>query len=179
MLDENASGRLIWLTGPSGAGKSTIAKELSERLRSSGTRVEILDGDEIREVISPELGFSKEERNIQIDRIGYIASLLTRNGVDVIVSAISPYRESRDRAIARSSRPYEVLVTAPLEVLIDRDTKGLYGKAIRGEIKGLTGYDDPYEEPIGSHLRVESGRLSLAESVSLIEEYLSLEVSNV
>ncbi len=178
MTQTDNAGRLIWLTGPSGAGKSTIAKALRGRIADSGRRVEILDGDEIREVISPELGFSKEDRNIQIDRIGYIASLLTRNGVDVIVSAISPYRQSRDRAISRSSSSFEILVSAPLEVLIDRDTKGLYGKAIRGEITGLTGYDDPYEEPIGSHLRVDSNRLSLDEAVLLIEEFLTLEVAN-
>ncbi len=178
MSQNNEAGRLIWLTGLSGAGKSTIARALSERLQATGVKVEILDGDEIREVISPELGFSKEDRNMQVERIGYIASLLTRNGVDVIVSAISPYRSSRDRAIARSSRSFEILVSAPLEVLIDRDTKGLYGKAIRGEITGLTGYDDPYEEPIGSHLKVDSHRLRLEDALSLIEEYLNFEVSN-
>ncbi|MDA8197488.1 MAG: adenylyl-sulfate kinase [Actinomycetota bacterium] len=178
MALSNSEGRLIWLTGPSGAGKSTIATVLSERLRATGNKVEVLDGDEIRATISPELGFSKEDRNVQIDRIGYIASLLTRNGIDVIVSAISPYRSSRDSALARSSRSFEVLVTAPLDVLIDRDTKGLYAKAIQGEITGLTGYDDPYEEPVGSHLKVESACLSLDESVRLIEEFLSLEVAN-
>ena len=165
---------LIWLTGLSGAGKTTIARALGTELEGRGVRLEILDGDEIRSIVSPDLGFSRADRDLQVRRIGYIAQLLTRNGVAVAVSAISPYRDSRAEALSLSDRSFEIFVRAPLEVLFDRDTKGLYAKAAKGEISGLTGVDDPYEAPDSPDLVLDTSELDVEECLARIFDILEL-----
>src|SRR5438128_3329951 len=142
-------GLVIWLTGLSGAGKTTLARSLSRQLTEAGHRVETLDGDEVRENLSRGLGFSKEDRDTNVRRIGFVARLLARNGVIVLASAISPYRQSRDdvrQSIESDAANFvEVFVRAPLSVLVERDVKGLYKKAMAGEIKNFTGVSDPYD----------------------------------
>ena len=146
--DRETIGFTIWLTGLSGSGKSTIAHILEAELRDRGHKVEVLDGDTVRQHLSKGLGFSKEDRDTNIRRIGWVCEVLSRNDVVAIGSAISPYREIRDEIRANIGRFIEVYVEAPLEVLADRDVKGLYRKAMAGEIKGFTGVDDPYEAPL-------------------------------
>jgi adenylylsulfate kinase len=168
-------GLTIWFTGLSGAGKSTIANALADELRAQGRRVEILDGDVVRENLSKGLGFSKEDRDINIRRIGFVAELLTRNGVVVLVAAISPYRAVRDEVRAMVGRFLEVHVDCTLDELTRRDVKGLYAKAIAGEIKNFTGVSDPYEPPLDPEVRVDSSvetiEESLAKVIAAIEAY--------
>jgi adenylyl-sulfate kinase len=144
-------GFVLWLTGLSGAGKTTLAGRLVPELRARGLRVEVLDGDEVRTNLSKGLGFSKEDRDTNVRRIGYVARLLARNGVAAITAAISPYREVRRevrRAVEDDGADFvEVYVECPLEVLAERDVKGLYKRALAGEIQGFTGVSDPYEAP--------------------------------
>ncbi|MGC1245171.1 MAG: adenylyl-sulfate kinase, partial [Spirulinaceae cyanobacterium] len=140
----NQRGVTLWFTGLSGAGKTTITQALAEKLRSMGCKLEILDGDIVRQNLTKGLGFSKEDRDENIRRIGFVSNLLTRNGVIVLVSAISPYREIRQEVKQKIGDFLEVFVNAPLNVCEDRDVKGLYKKARAGEIKGFTGIDDPY-----------------------------------
>ena len=147
-------GAVIWFTGLSGSGKTTIAHQVEETLLESGVPVEILDGDVVRENLSKGLGFSKEDRDINIRRIAFVAHLLQRNGVFVITAAISPYRAIREEARAMIKDFVEVYAEAPLEVCEERDVKGLYAKARAGEIKGFTGIDDPYEAPLDPELRL-------------------------
>ena len=161
-------GLTIWFTGLSGAGKSTIATALAEELRSQGRRVEILDGDVVRENLSKGLGFSKEDRDINIRRIGFVAELLTRNGVVVLVAAISPYRAVRDEVRAMVGRFLEVHVDCTLDELTRRDVKGLYAKAIAGEIANFTGVSDPYEAPLDPEVRVDSSVETLEESLAKV-----------
>jgi len=137
---------VIWLTGPSRAGKTTLAKAIVERLQSMGHVVEHLDGDKVRSKLYPDLGFSKEEREIHNKVVAEMANLLAKNGVITVVSVISPYREWREFARKEIGRFVEVYLRCPLEFRVQRDPKGLYAKALRGEIKGLTGFDDVYEE---------------------------------
>lgn len=153
---------VLWFTGLSGAGKSTIALQVFDALSKDDVAVEILDGDQVRAALSPDLGFSKSDRDTQVRRLGYMAHLLSKHGVTVLVSAISPYREARDAALALSSNPVEIFVDASLETLEERDTKGLYAKARKGELKGLTGVDDPYEAPHSPDLtlRTDSSGIS-------------------
>jgi len=146
--ERQTTGFTLWFTGLSGSGKSTIAHLLETELRNRGHRVEVLDGDVVRTHLSKGLGFSKEDRDTNILRIGWVCEVLSRNDVVAIGAAISPYREIRDQVRANIGRFVEVYVEAPLEVLADRDVKGLYRKAMAGEIKGFTGVDDPYEEPL-------------------------------
>src|SRR2546423_5628386 len=169
-----SDGRTIWLTGLPSAGKSTIAEIVAEELRRRGERVEVLDGDIIRTYLSRGLGFSKEDRDENIRRIGFVASLLARNGVKVLVAAISPYREVRDevRALHGPGEFLEVHVATPVEVCEERDVKGLYAKARKGEITGFTGVDDPYEAPLEPELRIHTHRESAAESAQRIVEVL-------
>src|SRR5678815_3375160 len=145
-------GFTLWMTGLSGAGKTTLTTELVRELRNHGLSIEVLDGDEIRTNLSKGLGFSKEDRDTNIRRIGYVARLLSRNGVTVIAAAISPYREIRDEVRAQIEAEeavfIEVHVRASLETLVERDVKGLYRKAISGEITHFTGISDPYEPPL-------------------------------
>jgi adenylyl-sulfate kinase len=167
-----ARGFTLWFTGLSGAGKTTLTNELVPQLRARGARVEVLDGDEVRANLSKGLGFSKEDRDTNIRRIGYVSRLLARNGVGVIAAAISPYREIRDEV--RSSIEadgvvfLEVFVKASLDALVARDVKGLYKKALAGEIKQFTGVSDPYEEPFKPELVVETDRETVEESAAKI-----------
>lgn len=140
-------GVTVWFTGLPSSGKSTIARQLERQLRASNVKVELLDGDVVRTHLSKGLSFSKEDRDINIKRIGFVCQLLTRNGVVAIASAISPYRETRDYNRRLIGSFVEVYVKTPLEECERRDVKGLYQKARRGEIQGFTGVDDPYEEP--------------------------------
>ena len=148
MTETNARGVTVWFTGLSGAGKTTISEAVEKTLRSHGYKVEPLDGDIVRQNLTKGLGFSKADRDENIRRIGFVAQLLSRNGVVVLVSAISPYREIRDEVRGRIGDFVEVFVNAPLETCEERDIKGLYKKARAGEIKGFTGIDDPYEAPL-------------------------------
>lgn len=166
---------VLWFTGLSGAGKTTISKLVKEFLEESGVPVEHLDGDEVRATLSTDLGFSRKDRDLQISRIGWIANLLARNGVVVLVSAISPYQESRDAVISTFQRGLEVFVDAPLEVVEERDTKGLYKKARLGEIRGFTGIDDPYEHPEFPALHLNTGGVSISDSVDEVITLLRKE----
>ena len=165
------AGFTLWFTGLSGAGKTTIAELVRPELERRGLLVEWLDGDEVREHLSKGLGFSKEDRDTNIDRIGWVASRLTRHGAAVIVSAISPYEEARRQARAMVEEHgsfVEVFVDASVEECARRDVKGLYEKAFRGEIKEFTGVSDPYEPPPSPEVRIESEHEAPAESAERI-----------
>jgi adenylyl-sulfate kinase len=161
-------GLTIWLTGLSGAGKSTIAERVAAELRERGLPVEVLDGDEVRRNLSAGLGFSKEDRDTNIRRIGFVAELLTRNGVVVLVAAISPYREVRGEMRDRIGRFLEVYVECPISVLTERDVKGLYRRAIAGEIDHFTGVSDPYEPPDDPDVWIDSSLETVDESVAKV-----------
>lgn len=161
-------GVTIWFTGLSGSGKSTIARALESELRQRGCQLEVLDGDIVRTNLTKGLGFSKEDRDENIRRIGFVSHLLTRNGVVVLVSAISPYREARDTVRDRIGDFVEVFVDAPLTVCEDRDVKGLYKKARAGEIKQFTGIDDPYEAPLSPEVHCHTDQQNVEESVAQI-----------
>jgi adenylyl-sulfate kinase len=167
-----SKGFTLWFTGLSGAGKTTLTEALVPQLRERGVAVEVLDGDEVRTNLSKGLGFSKEDRDTNIRRIGYVSRLLARNGVGVIAAAISPYREIRDEVRASVEADgaafVEVFVSASLETLIARDVKGLYKKAIAGEIKQFTGVSDPYEEPLHPALVVHSDSETVEESAARV-----------
>ena len=149
-------GFTLWFTGLSGAGKSTIAGIIEKRLREAGAKVEVLDGDVVRENLSKGLGFSKEDRDTNIRRIGFVCELLARNGVIAIVAAISPYRAVRDELRSRIRNFVEIYVECPLEVVAGRDVKGLYKKAKAGEIGQFTGISDPYEAPANPEIVLHS-----------------------
>jgi adenylyl-sulfate kinase len=166
-------GFVVWLTGLSGAGKSTIAEGLAPRLRALGRRVEVLDGDAVREHLSKGLGFSRDDRDTNVARIAWVAHLLARNGVVVIVSAISPYREAREAARRTIGDFVEVHVAPPLEECIRRDRKGLYAKALAGEIQGFTGVSDPYEPPERPELVLDTSQLDLGASLARVHETLA------
>ncbi|MEW6381270.1 MAG: adenylyl-sulfate kinase [bacterium] len=161
-------GFTLWFTGLSGAGKTTIAQKVEQALRDRGLKVEMLDGDVVRTNLSKGLGFSKEDRDINIKRIGFVCKLLTRNGVIAIASAISPYREVRDYNRREIGDFVEVFVKCPLETCIERDVKGLYKKALAGEIKNYTGVSDPYEDPLNPEVTVETHRESVEESTAKV-----------
>ncbi|NEO81698.1 adenylyl-sulfate kinase [Moorena sp. SIO4G3] len=161
-------GVTVWLTGLSGAGKTTITKALEEKLNAQGCKLEVLDGDIVRQNLTKGLGFSKEDRDTNILRIGFVAHLLTRNGVIVLVSAISPYREIREEVKQRIGDFVEVYVNAPLNVCEDRDVKGLYKRARDGEIKNFTGIDDPYEPPLNPEVECRTDKEELSESVDKV-----------
>lgn len=163
-----ASGFTLWFTGLSGAGKSTLASKVGEVLQQSGHKVELLDGDEVRTNLSKGLGFSKEDRDTNIRRIAFVAKLLTRNDVVAITAAISPYRDVRDEARANIGRFVEVYVQCPIEELTRRDVKGLYEKALRGEIQNFTGVSDPYEPPLNPEVIVETDKETIDESAQKI-----------
>jgi adenylyl-sulfate kinase len=176
-----AKGLVIWLTGLSGAGKTTLARAIRQELLQTGSMVELLDGDEVRENLSHGLGFSKEDRDRNVHRIGFVARLLARNGVTVLVSAISPYRQSRDDARrlieGDGVRFLEVYVRCPLQVLIDRDVKGLYKRALAGEVRHFTGISDPYEAPLAPDCIVDSSAQSIEQSLSDILSQVEAIVS--
>ena len=161
-------GFTLWFTGLSGAGKTTLARLVETELRNRGSRVEVLDGDIIRTNLSKGLGFSKEDRDTNIRRIGFVCNLLTRNGVVAIAAAISPYREVRDELRRDIGSFVEVYVSCPISVLAERDVKGLYKKALAGEIKNFTGVDDPYESPLAAEVIVETDSESAEESAARI-----------
>ena len=165
-------GATIWMTGLSGSGKSTVANMLAKRLRAVGARVEILDGDVVRTNLSKGLGFSKEDRDTNIRRIGFVCNLLSRNGVFAIAAAISPYRAIRDEVRAAAGDFVEVFADCPLDTLVERDAKGLYKKALAGEIKNFTGVSDPYEPPESPEVRVDSSRQTAEESTEVVWHYL-------
>jgi adenylylsulfate kinase len=171
-MDNEQRGFTLWFTGLSGAGKTTIAEIVEHELRERGRRVEVLDGDIVRTNLSKGLGFSREDRNVNVLRIGFVANLLTRNGVAVIVSAISPYKEARDQVRRRIIDFVEVYVDAPLEVCAQRDVKGLYKKAFSGEIEQFTGVSDPYEPPAAPELHIKSGEETPQESARRVIERL-------
>jgi adenylylsulfate kinase len=168
----NDTGFVLWLTGLSGAGKSTVAAKLGPALAERGHRVELLDGDEVRTNLCQGLGFSREDRDTNIARIGYVAGKLAKHGVAVLVAAISPYREARDRVRASVDNFVEVHVAAPVSTCAQRDVKGLYAKALAGEIKNFTGVSDPYEPPLDPELVLHTESESVDDSVHQIMAWL-------
>lgn len=169
-----ATGRVVWFTGLSGAGKSTLAHALYTELLARGVQAELLDGDAVRENLSKGLGFSKEDRDTNIRRIAFVAGLLAKHGVTVLVSAISPYADTRREVLAELPNALEVFVDAPLEVVTQRDVKGLYLKALAGEIKHFTGVSDPYEAPESPDLHLRTDQISVEEGVEQLLRRLGL-----
>ena len=165
-------GMTVWFTGLSGAGKTTICRAVEAKLQERGCKLEVLDGDVVRENLTKGLGFSKEDRDENIRRIGFVAHILTRNDVIVLVSAISPYREMRDEVRHRIGNFMEVFVNAPLAVCEERDVKGLYKKARAGEIKHFTGIDDPYEPPTNPDVECHTDQETIEESVAKVLQKL-------
>ena len=166
-------GFTLWFTGLSGAGKTTISKIVEKELRARGSKLEILDGDVVRENLSKGLGFSKEDRDTNIRRIAFVADLLSRNGVPVITAAISPYREIRDEARSlMGDRFIEVYIEASVDACAERDVKGLYAKAFAGEIKEFTGVSDPYEPPLNPELTLHTESEEPEESAQRLLAYL-------
>ena len=169
-------GFTVWITGLSGAGKSTIARQLAAALRQAGRLVEVLDGDEIRATLNSDLGFSKDARDANVRRIGFVARLLARNGVAVVVAAISPYRAVRDEVRAAVEAEgcgfVEVYARCSIDELARRDVKGLYQKALRGDLPGFTGVSDPYEEPLSPDVVFDSESESEQDSLSRLLEHL-------
>jgi adenylylsulfate kinase len=166
-------GFTLWFTGLSGAGKTTLADLVADKLAQAGVPREVLDGDVVRTNLSKGLGFSKEDRDTNIRRIGFVAKLLSRNGIPVITAAISPYREVRDEVRKNIGKGFiEVYVKAKLDTLVKRDVKGLYEKAIKGEIKAFTGVSDPYEEPLNAEIVIDTDAEGELQSADKIWNYL-------
>ncbi len=166
-------GFTLWFTGLSGAGKTTIAEIVEHELRERRASIEVLDGDIVRTNLSKGLGFSREDRDTNVLRIGFVADLLTRNGVGVIVSAISPFKEVRDQVRRNIGEDFlEVFVDAPLDVCAERDVKGLYAKAFSGEIPQFTGVSDPYESPVAPELHIKTNEEEPADSAGRVVNYL-------
>ncbi len=166
-------GTILWLTGLSGAGKTTIAQALVKELQMQARAVELLDGDVIRTNLSKGLGFSKEDRDTNVRRVGFVANLLACHGVIAVSAVISPYRQIRDQIRQSSVGFIEVYVNAPLEVCESRDVKGLYAKARSGEIRGFTGIDDPYEPPLTPEVTCYTAEETIAESVGKVMQVLA------
>ena len=178
MSDNSHKGFTLWMTGLSGSGKSTITDILIDRFEEREVPLEVLDGDIVREHLSKGLGFSKEDRDTNIERIGFVADLLSRNGVPVVTAAISPYRETREhvRQMHEGNSTFvECYIATPLEECEKRDTKGLYAKARAGEIKEFTGISDPYEEPDNPEITVHTLGKTPEESADEILAYLESE----
>ncbi|HDT13401.1 MAG TPA: adenylyl-sulfate kinase [Candidatus Aminicenantes bacterium] len=165
---EDHEGFTLWFTGLPCSGKSAVGDRVAEILKQKGRRVERLDGDVVRQDLTRDLGFSKKDRGENIRRVTFVAKLLSRNGVGVVVSFISPYRELRDRARKECTNFVEVFAKCPVEVCIERDVKGMYQKAIRGEIKEFTGISDPYEEPLSPEIVLETDKETVDESVQKV-----------
>jgi len=163
-----STGFTLWFTGLSGAGKSTISEIVEQRLRERGQRVERLDGDIVRTNLSKGLGFSKEDRDENVRRVGFVCQLLSRNGVAAIAAFISPYREIRDEVRSKTERFVEVYVDCPIETLVERDVKGLYKKALAGEIKNFTGVSDPYEPPVNPEVVVKTSQQTPEQSAAQV-----------
>lgn len=171
-LSRRDRGVVVWFTGLSGAGKSTITNALVPELLALGRRVEVLDGDVVRTHLSKGLGFSREDRDLNVARIAFVAHLLARNGVTVLVAAVSPYREAREAARKTIGDFIEVHVAPPLDECVARDTKGLYKKALAGEIPLFTGISDPYEPPTQPELTLDTSTIDLATSVARVKAKL-------
>lgn len=167
-MSKDERGFTVWFTGLPCSGKSSIANTVAGELRKRNISTEILDADVIRKHLWKELGYSKADRDENIRRAGYLAHILTRNGVAVVASFISPYREARDYARKQIGDFVEVYVKCPVEVCVQRDTKGMYQKALAGEIENFTGVSDPYEEPLTPEVLIESDKELLAESVAKV-----------
>jgi adenylyl-sulfate kinase len=165
-------GFTIWFTGLSGAGKSTVARLVEKSLRERGLKVEVLDGDVVRTNLSKGLGFSKEDRDINIRRIGFVCKLLSRNDVIAIAAAISPYREIRDEVRREVGNFVEVYVSCPLDALVARDVKGLYKKALAGEIANFTGVSDPYQPPLHAEVTLQTDKETPEESAARLLAFL-------
>lgn len=165
-------GFVVWMTGLSGAGKTTIAHVLVDELKARGLKVERLDGDVVRQSLTRDLGFSKEDRDKNIERVTFVAKLLSRNGVACICSFISPYQAVRDQVRVETTNFVEVFVDAPLDVVIQRDVKGMYLKAIAGEIENFTGISDPFEAPANPDVHVRTDQETVQESADVILSYL-------
>ncbi|MGD8506285.1 MAG: adenylyl-sulfate kinase [Candidatus Bathyarchaeota archaeon] len=168
MSDFKDCGFVVWLTGLPGSGKTTIARGLEKELKNKGLKVEVFDGDEVRKNLSKGLGFSKEDRDTHNKRIIYVCKLLTRNGVNAIVSLISPYRSTR--AYAREQLPQfvEVYIRCSIEECIRRDPKGLYKKALAGDITNMTGIQDPYEEPLNPEVELDTEHSSSEDNIQRV-----------
>lgn len=165
-------GFTLWFTGLSGAGKTTVTMALEKQLRARGVKVERLDGDTVRQSLTRDLGFSKEDRDKNIERVTFVAKLLSRNGVGVLTAFISPYRGTREMVRRETTNFIEVFVNAPLEVCAQRDVKGMYAKAFAGEIQNFTGVNDPYEEPLNPEIVLNTHEETLEESVAKCIAYL-------
>ena len=165
-------GFVLWFTGLSGAGKTTLARRVEQELKARGVRVERLDGDVVRQSLTADLGFSKEDRDKNIQRVTFVAKLLSRNGVGVLASFISPYRATRDWVRSEVTNFIEVFVDCSLEECIRRDVKGLYAKALAGEIPEFTGVSDPYEPPLNPEIHLDTAKESIEESLGKIMSYL-------
>jgi adenylyl-sulfate kinase len=172
MTTTTDSGFVLWLTGLSGAGKSTVAAKLAPALAERGHRVELLDGDEVRTNLCQGLGFSRADRDTNIARIGYVAGKLAKHGVAVLVAAISPYRQARDQVRAGVEVFVEVHVAAPLPICAERDPKGLYAKALAGELPHFTGISDPYEPPLTPEITLHTEAESVDDSVHHVLRWL-------
>ena len=169
-------GFTLWFTGLSGAGKSTLSQAIADELHTRGRMVERLDGDEIRTRLSRGLGFSKADRDENIRRIGFVARLLSRNGAIAIAAAISPYREIRDEVRRDHDAPFvEIFVDCPIDMLVKRDPKGLYAKALRGEIQQFSGISDPYEPPLNPEITLHTDRENIATSRDLVLRWLEAQ----
>jgi adenylylsulfate kinase len=171
------TGATVWLTGLPSAGKTTLALALADRVRQRGGAVEILDGDQVRTHLSADLGFSRVDRETQVTRIGFVAELLARHGVTVLVPVIAPYADARAKVRAhhdaRGTALLQVHLSTPVEVCADRDVKGLYAKAFRGEITAMTGVDDPYEVPEHPDLRLDTSTTDVDDCVTALLELLT------
>ncbi len=168
----NQKGFTLWFTGLSGSGKTAIAKPLAQKLRDRGLKVERLDGDIVRQSLTRDLGFSKEDRNKNIERITFVAKLRTRNGVAVLCSFISPYRARRAKTREEIGEFIEVYVECPVETCAERDVKGMYAKAFAGEIANFTGVSDPYEAPENPEITCHTAQETVEESVAKVIDYL-------
>jgi adenylyl-sulfate kinase len=166
------TGFVLWLTGLSGAGKTAVAKRVEQELNRRGVRVERLDGDIVRESLTADLGFTKEDRDKNIQRVTFVAKLLSRNGIAVLCSFISPYRATRDWVRGEVTNFIEVFVDVSIDEAMRRDVKGLYKKALAGEIKNFTGIDDPYERPLSPEIRLDTERETEGESASKVLRWL-------
>lgn len=165
-------GFVLWMTGLSGAGKTTIALILEKELHARGVKIERLDGDVVRESLTSDLGFSADDRRKNIERVTFVAKLLSRNGVGCVCSFISPYQSVRDHVREQTTNFLEVFIDAPLEVVMQRDVKGLYKKAIAGEIPNFTGISDPFEAPANPEIHIRTDLETPQESANKIIAYL-------
>ncbi len=168
MNKSNNAGFTLWFTGLPCSGKTTIANAVLKRLKAQGTRAEMLDGDIVRQSLTRDLGFSKEDRDENIERVTFVAKLLSRNNVATLVSFVSPYRKKRQNARDNTSNFIEIYVKCPVEVCKERDVKGMYKKAMNGDIVNFTGVDDPFEEPTDPELVLETDKESVEESIEKV-----------